>query len=106
MTSSYLDLSPLYGKNGEEQMCVRSFKDGLLKKDTFAEPRILGFPPGVAALLICFNRFHNYIAVQLKEINEGGRFSPNPMLPNDQERALKIDHDLFQTARLYVQQLL
>lgn len=95
-------MSPLYGKNGDEQMYVRTFTDGLLKKDTFAEPRILGFPPGVAALLICFNRFHNYVAVQLKEINEGGRFSPNPILKTDEERAHKIDHDLFQTARLYV----
>jgi hypothetical protein len=45
MTSSYLDLSPFYGSNQEEQNTVRSFKDGKLKPDFFSEKRILGFPP-------------------------------------------------------------
>ena len=75
--------------------------DGLLKPDTFSEHRILGFPPGVSALLVTFNRFHNYVAGELKRINEGGRFSPNPRLSKeDAER--KIDKDLFNVARLYV----
>lgn len=95
-TSSYLDLSPLYGNNQKEQDNVRSFKDGLLKPDTFSNARILGFPPGVAALLICFNRYHNYIALQLKEINENGRFTPKA---SDKGGKL-LDNDLFQTARL------
>jgi len=88
-TSSYLDLSPLYGKDGKEQQTVRTFERGMLHNDTFANFRICGFPPGVSALLICFNRFHNYVAGQLYEINEGGRF-----------RGANEDHDLFQTARL------
>lgn len=74
--TSYLDLGPLYGTTQEEQNAVRTLKDGLLKPDTFSSARILGFPPGVSVLLICFNRFHNYIATQLALINEGGRFSP------------------------------
>lgn len=95
-TSSYLDLAPLYGNNQKEQDKVRQFKDGLLKPDAFSSIRILGFPPGVGALLVCFNRYHNYVAMQLKEINEDGRFTPQP---NDRE-GKKLDNDLFQTARL------
>jgi hypothetical protein len=74
-SSSYLDLGPLYGHNQAMQDTVRTFKDGKLKSDTFAEPRILGQPPGVGALLVSFNRFHNYVVEQLAEINEGGRFT-------------------------------
>ena len=57
------------------QDTVRTFKDGKLKPDTFAEPRILGQPPSVSALFVSFNRFHNYVVGQLAEINEGGRFT-------------------------------
>ncbi|KAG9254518.1 heme peroxidase family protein [Emericellopsis atlantica] len=103
-TSSYLDLGPLYGHNEEQQKMIRTFKDGLLKKDAFSEPRILGQPPGVGALLISFNRFHNYIAGQLAEINERGRFSiPSAMAQDSPEYSAaqtKRDNDLFQTARL------
>ena len=98
-TSSYLDLAPLYGSSQEQQNGIRSFKDGLLKADTFAESRILGFPPGVAAILICFNRYHNYIAMQLKTINDGGRFSV-PADDKDEKASLALDEELFQTARL------
>lgn len=72
---------------------------------------------------MCFNRFHNYIAAELKEINEGGRFTlnkgldrraeaqnldanpsldPKPVLNAKQQ----LDEDLFQTARLYVPSLI
>ncbi|KAI1432687.1 linoleate diol synthase [Xylaria sp. CBS 124048] len=101
--SSFLDLSPLYGSNQAMQDSVRTFKDGLLKPDTFADKRILGQPPGVAVILIMFNRFHNYIAGNLAHINEGGRFTP-PRPGLDEARAAaawkKYDNDLFQTARL------
>lgn len=100
-TSSYLDLAPLYGNNEQEQHAVRTMKDGMLKPDTFSEYRLLGFPPGVCALLIAFNRFHNYVAGELKRINEEGRFSLNPRLSKeDAEKA--VDNALFNTARLYV----
>nr|POE79517.1 linoleate 10r-lipoxygenase [Quercus suber] len=44
-TSSYLDLSPLYGDTQEDQDMIRTFKDGKLKPDCFAEDRLLLFPP-------------------------------------------------------------
>ena len=65
MTSSYLDLAPLYGSNQDEQNTVRTFKSGLLKPDCFSEKRLLGFPPGVGVMVIMFNRFHNYVVTQL-----------------------------------------
>lgn len=107
-TSSYLDLSPLYGINQEQQNSVRAFKDGKLKNDVFAEKRLLAFPPGVSVLLLMFARFHNHVATQLKEINEGGRFDlkfDRRWHNDDQEtknaKALKQqEEDLFQTARL------
>jgi hypothetical protein len=103
-SSSYLDLGPLYGHNQTMQNTVRTFKDGKLKPDTFAEPRILGQPPGVGALLVSFNRFHNFVVTQLALINEGGRFTPSKLdkakgLDGEKAEA-KRDNDLFQTGRL------
>ncbi|KAK0648984.1 heme peroxidase-domain-containing protein [Cercophora newfieldiana] len=76
-TSSYLDLSPLYGFTEEMQRKVRDGKHklGLLKPDTFAEDRLLRQPPGVCIMLVMYNRYHNYAATQLRRINENGRFS-------------------------------
>ncbi|PYI02221.1 heme peroxidase [Aspergillus sclerotiicarbonarius CBS 121057] len=98
LTSSYLDLAPLYGNNQDEQDMVRSFKDGKLKPDCFSSKRVLGFPPGVGVLLLMFNRFHNYVVENLATINEGGRFTK----PNESyaEAYAKYDNDLFQTGRL------
>lgn len=98
MTSSYLDLSPLYGNNKVEQMAVRTFKDGKLKADCFSSKRILGFPPGAGVLLIMFNRFHNFVVEQLAQINEGGRFT-KPDESNTKAYET-YDNDLFQTGRL------
>ena len=56
-TSSYLDLSTLYGDTQEDQDQIRTFKDGKLKVDCFSEPRLLGFPPGCGVLLIMLNRY-------------------------------------------------
>ena len=75
-TSSYLDLSPLYGSNQEMQDTIRTFEQGKLKPDCFADKRLLGMPPGVGVLLIMFNRFHNDACDNLMAINEGGRFTP------------------------------
>lgn len=98
LTSSYLDLAPLYGSNQQEQDAVRTFKDGKLKADCFSEKRILGFPPGVGVLLIMFNRFHNYVVQNLASINEGGRFTkPHEA---DTKAYAKYDNSLFQTGRL------
>ncbi|OJD35163.1 fatty acid oxygenase [Diplodia corticola] len=102
-TSSYLDLSPLYGDNQEDQNWIRTFKDGKLKADCFSESRMLGFPPGCGVLLVMFNRFHNFVVEELAKINEGGRFTkPHQSLPPDmaKEAWAKYDNDLFQTGRL------
>ncbi|KAH9885692.1 linoleate diol synthase [Xylariomycetidae sp. FL2044] len=102
-TSSYLDLSPLYGSNQTMQDSVRTFKDGMIKPDAFADKRLLGQPPAISVILIMFNRFHNYVATNLAAINEGGRFTPPAPGKSDEETAAawkKYDEDLFQTARL------
>ena len=98
-TSSYLDLAPLYGCNETEQHAMRTFKDGKIKLDCFSSKRVLGFPPGVGAMLIMFNRFHNYVVDQLALINERGRFT-KPTDDVDNTAYTKYDNDLFQTARL------
>jgi len=95
--SSYLDLSPLYGSNVEMQKTVRTFKQGLLKPDSFADARITLQPPGVGTMLILFSRSHNTVARKLLEINERGRFTLKGHSASDIK---KQDEDLFQTARL------
>ncbi|MCJ1260674.1 hypothetical protein MMC22_000536 [Lobaria immixta] len=97
-TSSYLDLSPLYGSNEDEQSAMRTHKDGKIKKDCFSEKRLLGFPPGVGVLLIMFNRFHNSVVEQLAQINDSGRF--NKPKEGHIKLETKYDNDLFQTGRL------
>lgn len=120
-TSSYLDLSTLYGDTQEDQDQIRTFKDGKLKPDCFSEKRLVGFPPGCGVLLVLLNRlvfdcpsspplpmfdcasYHNYIVEQLAIINENGRFTkPSDKLPRESaEKAwAKYDNDLFQTGRL------
>jgi hypothetical protein len=103
----------LYGKDQSEQDYVRDKKDGLLKKDVFAELRLLFQPPGVCVLIIAFNRFHNYVVRELATRNENGRFSlPRRVAKGDNdeenekeekkyaEALSKRDNDLFQTGRL------
>ena len=59
-SSSYLDLSPVYGTSQEAVKSVRLFNGtGKLKEDVFADPRLLGMPPAVCALAVIFNRNHN-----------------------------------------------
>ncbi|KAL8871724.1 MAG: hypothetical protein Q9174_002501 [Haloplaca sp. 1 TL-2023] len=102
-TSSYLDLSTLYGDTEEDQNAIRTFQDGKLKADCFSEARLLGFPPGCGVFLILLNRFHNYVVEQLALINENGRFSKPREGLSDAAKAkawAKYDHDLFNTGRL------
>lgn len=103
-TTSYLDLSPLYGNNQEQQDEIRTFKGGEIKPDTFAEKRFFVLPPGVNVLLVMYSRFHNFAARTLAAINEGGRFTPPQDLSPEQKQAWR-DERLFQTARLLVVQL-
>ncbi|KAF8438289.1 heme peroxidase [Terfezia claveryi] len=96
-TSSYLDLSPLYGRNQAEQNSVRAFKNGLLKPDIYADPRP-SISPGVAVLLVLFNRFHNFAAQTVLAINEKGKFTPPADKPK-REQDKWLDEQVFQTAR-------
>lgn len=75
-TSSYVDLSTLYGNTGEEQKRVRTYHNGLIYKDSYASERIAMMPPGVVALLVMFSRNHNVIVRDLLSINEEGKYGP------------------------------
>ena len=59
-TSSYVDLSPLYGNNqdAQDKLRVRDGR-GLLYPDSFAEDRLLLLPPAVCVILVLFSRNHN-----------------------------------------------
>ncbi|KAI0079537.1 heme peroxidase [Panus rudis PR-1116 ss-1] len=99
-TSSYLDLSVLYGRNQQEQDLVRDKASGrgLLWPDAFAEDRLVLVPPAASALLVVFSRNHNYIANMLLQINERGRWTDPP--PEDPTKRADQDEEIFQTARL------
>lgn len=52
-------------------------------------------------MLIMWNRFHNYVADNLAEINDCGRFNvPHEGSTSYDADLKKRDNDLFQTARL------
>ncbi|PPQ85481.1 hypothetical protein CVT25_006638 [Psilocybe cyanescens] len=99
-TSSYLDLSPVYGCNQTEQDQVRNkaLGRGLLYPDTFSEARLGFLPAATSVLLVLFARNHNYIAEKILKINERKRWSDPP--PTDQARLALQDEEIFQTARL------
>ncbi|KAI8639097.1 heme peroxidase [Parasitella parasitica] len=98
LTTSYLDMSPLYGNSRKDQESVRQMEFGLLKPDQWFDRRLVIQPAGVAGLMVVFSRNHNYIAKQLLEINENERFSygHGKRLKTKEEQ----DEKLFQTARL------
>jgi len=96
-TSSYVDLSTLYGNTEKEQPRVRTYKNGLIYPDSIASERIMLMPPGVVALLVMFSRNHNQIAGNLIQINEQGKYRPWDSL--DEEQKKWQDEDLFQLAR-------
>lgn len=60
-TTSYLDLSPLYGFSQDTQDQVRDKQQGrgLLYPDTYSEDRLGFIPPAASALLVIFSRNHN-----------------------------------------------
>ncbi|ESK85272.1 heme peroxidase [Moniliophthora roreri MCA 2997] len=98
-TSSYLDLSILYGSSDAEVNSVRR-KDGTgrLWDDVFADGRLLLMPPASCALLILLCRNHNYIADKILNINERRAYK-DPEQLSEQERATQ-DDEIFQRARL------
>jgi len=71
---------------------------GYLYPDSFAEERLVFLPPATSALLVIFNRNHNYICDMLLKINERGRWS-DPA-PADAKLLAQQDEEIFQTARL------
>ena len=120
MTSSYVDLAPLYGNDQDTQNKVRIKEGrGLLHPDVFAEDRLLLLPPAVCVLLVLFNRNHNvcpliilfpithstllrskYIARRLLEINERNTWKDPSQFHLSQAALAKQDEEIFQTARL------
>lgn len=60
-SSSYVDLSNLYGNNKAEvdEMRDAAAGRGLLCPDCFSDKRLLILPPAAAVLLVLFNRNHN-----------------------------------------------
>jgi Animal haem peroxidase. len=55
-------------------------------------------PPAASALLVIFNRNHNYICDMLLKINERKRWT-DPV-PTDPKQLALQDEEIFQTARL------
>ncbi|BGP26129.1 fatty acid oxygenase PpoA [Rhodotorula toruloides] len=97
-TSSYLDLSPLYGINQKEMDGVRTYEQGRLHPDVVASNRLFFMPPSVVALLIVFSRNHNYIVEKLFQINENGKYKAWDQL--DEAGRKWQDMDLFEKGRL------
>ncbi|KAG6918081.1 hypothetical protein DXG01_016533 [Tephrocybe rancida] len=97
-TSSYLDLSILYGNSESDVDQVRR-KDGTGKlwDDVFSDARLLLMPPASCALLVLMNRNHNFIAERLLNIDENGTYSQSPK--TDEDRRIQ-DDDIFDRTRL------
>ncbi|SMR55953.1 unnamed protein product [Zymoseptoria tritici ST99CH_3D1] len=96
-TSSYVDLSTLYGNTEVEQKRVRTYNNGTIYPDSIASERIMMMPPGVVAVLVMFSRNHNEIAQSLYTINEDGKYKPWDSL--DKEQQVWQDNDIFQLSR-------
>lgn len=85
-TSSYVDLSTLYGNTEKEQARVRTYENGTLFPDSIACERIMMMPPGVVALLVMFSRNHNHIAADLLSVNESSKYKPWKQLSDEQKK--------------------
>lgn len=96
-TSSYVDLSTLYGNTEKEQKRVRTYNNGLIYPDSIASERIMMMPPGVVAVVLLFSRNHNHIAESLFSVNENGKYKPWDSL--DEEGKKWQDEDIFQLTR-------
>ncbi|KAL0070995.1 hypothetical protein AAF712_001553 [Marasmius tenuissimus] len=98
-SSSYLDLSILYGSSDAQVQKVRR-KDGTgrLWDDVFADSRLMLMPPATCALLVLLCRNHNYIADRIYLINERRAYKKPQELSDEQRKAQ--DEEIFQRARL------
>ncbi|KAF8687851.1 hypothetical protein AX14_003638 [Amanita brunnescens Koide BX004] len=97
-TSPYFDLSPLYGENDTETNSIRK-KDGcgMLWPDCFVEERLDMLPDSVPALLVLWNRYHNYVAKQLLSFNEDDEWKDPDELTR--EESFTQDNEIFRKAR-------
>lgn len=84
-TSSYVDLSTLYGNTEKEQKRVRTYHNGTIHPDSIASDRIMMMPPGVIGVLLMFSRNHNRIAADLLSINEESKYKPWDTLDDKQK---------------------
>lgn len=107
-----MDLGILYGntKYHVDRMRIIDGR-GKILPDSYAETRITNLPLGVGAIIIMFNRNHNYIADRLLAINEKktwtddlealgqlkDKYFDSEYYTNKLE---KQDYEIFQTARL------
>ncbi|PCH41929.1 heme peroxidase [Wolfiporia cocos MD-104 SS10] len=100
-TSSYLDLSPLYGTTEKAVDSVRR-KDGTgrLHEDVFADIRLKFMPPAAGALLVLFCRNHNFVASRILALNERNTFVAPEKLAGDAAKLKAQDDELFARARL------
>ncbi|TQS38749.1 hypothetical protein Golomagni_00741 [Golovinomyces magnicellulatus] len=96
-TSSYVDLSTLYGNTEKEQKRVRTFENGRIYPDSIASERIMMMPPGVVAVMLLFSRNHNHIAESLLTVNERGNFRDWAGLSVEEKE--NQDEEIFQLAR-------
>ncbi|KAH8917077.1 heme peroxidase [Atractiella rhizophila] len=98
-TSSYVDLSTLYGNNQEEVDAVRTFEgDGKIWPDVVGSYRIMLMPPKVIAICVLFSRNHNHIAEKLLTINECGKYNSNIGELTEEQKKWQ-DDDIFHIAR-------
>ncbi|KAK0469796.1 heme peroxidase [Desarmillaria tabescens] len=97
-SSSYLDLSILYGSSEAEVDKVRR-KDGTgrLWDDVFADSRLLLMPAASCALLVLLCRNHNYIAEKILAINEHGKYTQTF---TDEASRIAQDDEIFARTRL------
>ncbi|TFK61374.1 heme peroxidase [Pluteus cervinus] len=107
LASNTLDLLPLYGFTDEDSRKIRPNSNddsggcGFLIPDAFFEvgDRLAFLPPATSALLILFNRYHNYIAGKLLEINEQGKWVDPTRIRGNTAALVKQDDEIFKLAQ-------
>eukprot|EP00026_Physarum_polycephalum_P003296 Phypoly_transcript_03306.p1 GENE.Phypoly_transcript_03306~~Phypoly_transcript_03306.p1 ORF type:complete len:590 (+),score=80.78 Phypoly_transcript_03306:71-1840(+) len=101
-TTSYVDMSWLYGWNQAMQDSVRDKirAKGKLYPDVVADCRLVLQPPGVVALALLWARNHNWIADYLStNCMDDPRFTTIVDGAEGKSREEQVDELLFQTAR-------
>jgi hypothetical protein len=91
-TSSYVDLSTVYGNTGVEQKRVRTYENGTIYPDSIASERIMMMPPGVVCVCLMFSRNHNRIVANLLSVNEDGKYKPWASL-TDKEKQWSVFYE-------------